>query len=58
MDRPDFFKTQASDCRAAAEKAAGAEARAFLQLARHYDREAQAAAQMRSSQRRAELNAR
>jgi hypothetical protein len=58
MERPDFFITEARDCRAAAKQAAGAEARAFLQLARHYEREAQAAGQARLPHKRAELNAR
>jgi hypothetical protein len=43
MNGEQFFRQEARICRDAASEASAAESRALLQLAKHYEKEAQAA---------------
>lgn len=57
MDGEIFFRQQARECRDAAGKANTAEGRALLQLAKHYENEANASSKTgRKSAQIAELN--
>lgn len=58
MDGEHFFRQQARECREAAADTQGAESRALLQLAKHYEKEAKTASgnPLRQPSQIAELN--